>query len=383
MTTRLGPLLLQFSGSSPIRELIETELTRPNHGEASLRSLEIAISHAVPPVVEGPVITGSRLNLRHSVGELDTGGLRLSMGVKRSVTLYTVDLEGDLLGPDPVRATIYLPAHLEAWSRYTGPIARVMSRDSSTLLQVAAKNVIYEIIDTLASYRLLGIDASILHSAAISHDGRAVAITGTGGVGKSTSLLAAMDQHTDLSYLSDDMLIVDSEAHLYRHPKKIQVYEYNLSRLPNTRSAVMDSMTANRQRLWNSRVRALGPKQARIRMSAEELFGKDRVDDHGVLSAVMWVRSVSVGEPGVHRTDGVDLAQRAATALVDELWDFGRLLNLGSLLSNDVPSTAEFHNRAVSVLSNAFNEIPCYELTVPYGADPTQLVGSLRSVMEW
>jgi len=383
MTTQLGPLQLNFSGSSPIRDLIEAELTYLNDQEAPLRSMEISITHASPPIADGAAMTGSRLDLRHSVGELNGRGLRFSMGLKRSVTLYTVDLEGDLLGSDPIRVTIYLPRRLEVWSKYTELIVRGTSRDSSTLLEVAAKNVIYEIIDALASYRLLGVDASFLHAAAIAHDRKAVAIAGTGGVGKSTSLLAAMDRHRALSYLSDDRLIVDSGARLYRHSKKVQVYEYNLSQLPGTRSAVMDRMTPHRRRLWDLRVRTLGPKQARIRVSAEDLFGKSRVDDQSALSAVMWVRSTRNGEPSIQSANGNDIARKCAIALVDELWDFGRLLNLGSLLSDDVISTAEFHNKTMDVLSKAFSEIPCYDLTVPYGADPTELVDTLRSVMEW
>jgi hypothetical protein len=383
MNTQLGPLRLEITGSGPVRELIEAELEYPSDLVPTLRTLEISIVHAKPPGTERAMLSGSRLDLRHSVGETSGHGLRLSMGLKRSVTLYTVDIEGDLLGSAPVRATIFLPPNLETWARYTGPVARAVSRDSSTLIEVAAKNVIYEIIDTLAGYRLLGLGASILHSAAMSRDGRCVAITGTGGVGKSTSLLATMEQEPSVSYMSDDMMIVDTESHVYRHPKKVQVYEYNLSQLPKMRSLVMQRLTPRRRRLWDFRVLALGPKQARMRLSAEALFGPDRVDHVGTLGAVVWVKPSPSGEPTIGTISGDILARKSAIALVDELWDFGRLLNLGSLLSPDMISIAEFQELTTAVLSSALTDVPCYELTVPYRSDPTQLVESLSSVVDW
>ncbi len=378
----LGPLEVEISGDHPVRALIEQELTLSGASRHGSAMMEIQISSEPPAPMDGVQLSGSRLELRHSVSHLE-GVLRVSTGIKRGPTLYTVDIAGDLRGTDPVRVVVYLAENLATWARFVSPVTRIVSRDSSTLLEIAAKNVIYEIIDTLAAYRLPIVDAALLHSSALARNGRAVVLAGTGGVGKSTSLLAAMAQDPSWSYMSDDMVVVESDGTISRHPKRIQVYAYNVDKLPGMRATVMSHMSPWNRRLWMSRSRVLGPKQARIRLSADELFGSERVAEVGQLGSAVWIRPAPKGEPSVDQLDAAELGRRASVALVDEVWDFARLLNLGSLLTRESISVAEFQTDVESVLATAFSAVPCYELTIPYGADPQLLLSAFTSVVDW
>ncbi len=152
MSVRLGPISLVFEGSHSVRELVEAELGRPDPQAG--QSLTISVE-TDPPVTTGARIDGSRLMLRHSVAERD-GGLRFTMGLKHASTLYTVDVGVDLQHEDsaPHRLSTS-PRHLDGWSHLSSPFARMLSRDTSSLLEIAAKTGSYEIIDGIAEYRLL------------------------------------------------------------------------------------------------------------------------------------------------------------------------------------------------------------------------------------
>jgi len=380
MSARLGRLVIEFDGSHPVRDLIESELGITPAGMAG-PDLTINIG-ADPPQGAGPRLSGSRLALRHSVANID-GALRVSMGMKYGGTFYTVDVHDPLLEAGNVRVDVYLGKNLKAWSRVTTPLARLFSRDASNLLETAAKNVIYEIIDPLAEYRLLSVGSSLVHASGLNRSGRTVLLAGTGGVGKSTSLLSAMSSDTSLAYIGDDMVVVDRDGTVYRHPKRIQVYAYNVGGNPKVRRRVLAGMSRGRRLLWRTRAGLLGAKQSRTRVRAEELFGAERVDDRGELGCVIWLTTTSKGRPGIEPMEASTLAGRCGVALLDELWDFNRLMSLGSLLMPDGVTSADLQARATEVYLAAFGPVPCFEMVVPYRADPMRLAEVALSVVDW
>ncbi len=380
MSARLGRLVIEFDGNHPVRDLIESELGTAQAGAAG-PGLTIHIG-ADPPRGEGPRLSGSRLALRHSVTNID-GVLRVSMGMKYGGTFYTVDVHDPLLKPGNVRADVYIGKNLKAWSRVTTPLARLFSRDASNLLETAAKNVIYEIIDPLAEYRLLSVGSSLVHASGLNRRGRTILLAGTGGVGKSTSLLSAMSSDTSLSYIGDDMMVVDLDGTVHRHPKRIQVYAYNVAGNPDARRSLLADMSRGRRLLWRTRASLLGAKQSRTRVRAEELFGAGRVDDGGELGCVIWITPTTKGRPGIRATDASTLAGRCGVALLDELWDFNRLMSLGSLLMPDGVTSADLQARATEVYSAAFGSVPCFEMVVPYRTDPMHLADVALSVVDW
>lgn len=382
MTSTLGPLKLTISGDHPARRLIEDELSTSGGSRIFRAQMDVGVASRIPEQSEAVQLSGSRLELRHSVS-FQSETLRVSTGIKRGPTLYTVDIEGDFHRADSLRVMVYLPDGLAKWDRIASPITRLASRDSSTLLEIAAKNTIYEIIDTVGAYRLPMIDATMLHASALSRNGRAVVLAGTGGVGKSTTLLAAMEQDPTWSYVSDDMLILESNGRISRHPKRIQVYAYNVAALPALESSILSRMSTGRRRTWEVRARVLGPKQARVRIDAEDLFGSHRVEDITQLGVAAWVRPIAVGAPSIIRLEAAELARRSSIALVDEVWDFARLLNTGCLLTQGAISVSAFQTQVEEVMATAFEAIPCYELSVPYGADPRLLLDVMSSVVDW
>ncbi|MEZ5175689.1 MAG: hypothetical protein R2823_05740 [Acidimicrobiia bacterium] len=374
---------MRITGDSATTPVIVDELTRSSPPTETKSWIDFDISDGIPK--ERPVVAlaGSRLALKHGVGLHSNGVLRLHYGIKWAGTVYAVDLPAVPSSTSPMSVHIYLPRHLDRWSGATSGLLKVGSRDGSTLIQVAAKNVIYEIIDSLLAYQLLHNRSAMLHAAALCKGDRTAVLAGTGGVGKSTSLLAAMSRRQDLRYLGDDLIVIDENGRAFRHPKKVQVYDYNLDRLPETKTRLLDRLGPARRGLWTVRASWLGPKQVRMRVSAEDLFGAAQVADESQIDTVFWVVPGAVERVTSRPMDPGEAAQHAAAALVDEFWDFARLLNLGSVLTDRAMSLDAFYSDTLGVYRSAFSRGECYQLSVPRDAEPVEIVDSLSSLAGW
>jgi hypothetical protein len=307
----------------------------------------------------------------------------MSVGLRRGPTLYTVRLRTPIAEAGSFGVDVRLPRWLRSVDKATSPLATIATRDASSLAEVAAKNVIYEIIDSLVAYRLLRRGAAFLHAAGLERDGQAIVFTGSGGVGKSTSLLAAMSLDDDVRYLADDLLVVDRNGSVARHPKHTQIYQYNLSPLPELQAQVIAGLSTARRSLWATRSALLGPKQARVRLSPETLFGSRRVANTADMASVFWVMPARGGSPRSRPIPPGVIAERTTAALLDEIWDFARLLNIASLMSDHSMALAEFTQAVRSVHDRAFAGVGCFELTVPYGADPEALVEAAFDATGW
>jgi hypothetical protein len=68
-------------------------------------------------------------------------------------------------------------------------------------------------------------DKSLIHASAVAKDGKAIIFTGTGNVGKTSTVLNLIGR--GYQYLSDDWLVVGNGI-AYPLPKTIHVFDYNL-----------------------------------------------------------------------------------------------------------------------------------------------------------
>ncbi|WP_146140460.1 hypothetical protein [Zobellella endophytica] len=69
-------------------------------------------------------------------------------------------------------------------------------------------------------------DLAVVHAASISKNNECVLLTGTGGVGKSSALLSFIGDES-ISFISDDIVIVDSLGSVYSNFSWPKVYGYN------------------------------------------------------------------------------------------------------------------------------------------------------------
>jgi hypothetical protein len=81
-------------------------------------------------------------------------------------------------------------------------------------------------------------DIAPIHAAAISYKGKGILLTGTGGTGKTTAMLTLRNDK-NISFLSDDIVILSQDGLVYPNLSWPKIYGYNLLGAPNLKSQLM------------------------------------------------------------------------------------------------------------------------------------------------
>src|SRR5690606_22968318 len=66
-----------------------------------------------------------------------------------------------------------------------------------------------------------------VHASGFEKKGLGVAVFAHGGIGKTTSMLK-MVREDGWKFLSDDLAVIDAQGVMWRSPKRMQIYAYNL-----------------------------------------------------------------------------------------------------------------------------------------------------------
>lgn len=352
--------LVRVVGDGPIAELVRDELGSPG----SPTALEVRIIEGSSPgLTSGRSVSGSRALLKHRV-HADDQSFLLSLSARLGMPLYSVRLEGHPLVSGATRVEVHVD--VASWSRIADPLLRVGSRDFATVAATVAKNLIYEVIDPLLWVSLLKSRSTLVHAGALRRpDGKALLLLGGGGVGKSTSVLA-LASHPQWGYLADDLAILGVDGQVRRHPKKLQVYAYNVETVPEAGTRLLQGRSRSDLALWSTRLRLLGAKQVRRRIDAHDLFGAESVADAAPLGGTAFlVMAEDRTEPELEPMTSDDAARLAVATMFEEEWDFLRFFNAMASLDAAVPTVSELYELALQVTSEALSQVPCHRLLVP------------------
>ena len=138
-------------------------------------------------------------------------------------------------------------------------------------LERVAKNLIYNLMEPVLQLRMLQDGQTFLHSAAV-HDGDgAVVFTGWGGAGKTATSLRLIIDH-GMKFLTDDLLMVDSDARAYLYPKRMQIYAYNVAGFDELYERLMKGRGPLDRINWHVLGKLKGPKGVRRRVSAGQAY---------------------------------------------------------------------------------------------------------------
>jgi len=238
-----------------------------------------------------------------------------------------------------------------------------------------AKNFIYDVFDHLCQVVQLGLGQSYLHASAFCNGARAVALVAEGGVGKTTSVLKFVLEG-GWRYLGDDLVALDESGTLWRTPKRMQVYGYNLEGQDAlTRQLLCGRTQADRiSWAWHRRK---GGHKVRRRVAARDLLGADRIADSARATDVIYLQR---GEGDRFEREPIApdaLAQRAAVTLLHELKPLSELIAAAG--ADFLPGKDEFIERTAAVLARGMRDTNTRIVTIPVAATPDALYAFLQS----
>jgi hypothetical protein len=246
-----------------------------------------------------------------------------------------------------------------------------------------AKNFMYGVFDYVTHVAQLELGQSYIHASSLARDGEGTAIVAWGGIGKTSAALKLITEH-GFSFLSDDLGLVDETGTIWRTPKRLQVYAYNLEGEERLRSLLLDGRSVIDRASWAWKLQRRGPKGVRRRVSAEELFGAQSVARSAPLKRVFCLERGDASDFEARAITTEELSHRAAEVVMHEIEPFGlvsRALHSGHHAPL-LPTQDQVVSATRSVLRRAFEGIPVLSIRVPVSTTPTSLARYLLTLIE-
>ena len=244
--------------------------------------------------------------------------------------------------------------------------------------ETIAKNIMYNLFDLVTGAAFLEKDATYLHASTCSREDEALALIAWGGVGKTTSVLKLVTEE-GWRFMSDDLGLVDAAGTLFRTPKRLQVYAYNVAGQPELFRRVMQGRGLADRTNWHWRLARFGDKKVRRRIGAEELFGRENVAGSATLTEAIFLERADVSKLSWSDLSAEELARRSATILVDELNVLFELVVAAESHGVDtgLGTLDELRERSKAVLKRALKGKPTRCLHLPLDTGPDELAAAL------
>lgn len=247
--------------------------------------------------------------------------------------------------------------------------------------EVLAKNFMYDIFDYLAQIINLKTDQSFIHASAFTKDGRTVLIPAWGGIGKTTSMLKLVNEQ-GWKFLSDDLALISKDNKIYRTPKKLQIYAYNLENQEEIKKIFFNKRDSLDKLSWKWHLIRKGKKGVRRRISAEELFGAEKIGDSADITDVIYIERADVKDFTVEKMEISKLAKRAASTIFKEIEPFSLIASaVHSYGGNHLPNIDEVLLKTQQNIFNSLKGIDALHVKIPINANPDSLCEFLNKII--
>jgi hypothetical protein len=358
---RLGPISVLISGPCEVAEHVRSELAPVEDQSTCGPGVEFNFlnspSGTLPPswgAAEEGTLLAEHSGFRYSIARSQSGALKVDL-VKSAQ-------------PRPTLTNLAARFRFFNWN-FLSP--------SETL----AKNFIYDIFDYICQIALVECGASFIHASAVEIDGSCLLISGLGGAGKSTTALNLVLSGR-AKYLSDDLAILDQSGCVWRSPKKLQVYGYNVKGNRRATVSLLNTRTLPDKLAWHLRAFIVGNKRVRRRIRAEDLFGKSAVSKAAPLFCSVLLERTAVKKPELTEIAPETLAMNNTRILISELAPYAELASGWRLTGSraPIPDTDALVTRTSLILRSAFGHAKSKHLAIPMDAEPALLLSAIENL---
>jgi hypothetical protein len=350
----MGPLTIAIAGEGPVYEAVRAEIVEALEPSTSPADIEFRFSraarHAPCRTVGSVAISDAgprflRAGLFYGVEQADNG-------------MTVVDIASDAV----TRPVGHAVRRILDWNYLSPP-------------ELQAKIFLYDIFDWVTELHLLERGASFIHAGTLTKGGRGVAIMGWGGAGKTTSLLKLCLEE-GWAYLSDDLGLVDTAGRLYRTPKRIQIYGYNIGGQPRLAERLLRNLGPVDRLAWECRLKSKGPKGVRRRIGARAFL--DDMAETAKLTDILFLENGGPRDLELLPADTGEIARRMAAIVLAEIEPYSSLHRECRAAGIAIfPPPEEIERRVGAILAEAFAGIPAFYLRTGDKLDPNRLTRTI------
>jgi hypothetical protein len=186
--------------------------------------------------------------------------------------------------------------------------------------------------------------------------------------------------------LADDLALVDESGLVYRSPKHVQVYAYNLAGDASLAERFLAERPSLDRAHWNLSLKLRGPETVRRRIAAADAFGSHAVAEEGLLTHAVFLRKSQGGQVRLRDISYSQLAELASSVLLHELEPLPALsmAAYSTGFAVPIPRLRDLETRSTEILQGALTrrDAKVALVDVPKGTRPAQLGSFLRSYFE-
>ncbi|HEY8871283.1 MAG TPA: hypothetical protein VIM30_18075 [Candidatus Limnocylindrales bacterium] len=281
---------------------------------------------------------------------------------------------------------IRIQSSLGIWSRE--PFASLVRIPDPSFLDGPgrlAKTFFYRVFDPWTQVEQLRHGQTWVHASAATNGLATALIVAWGGVGKTSSMLQLL-RSGGWQYLADDLALVDESGLVYRSPKHVQVYAYNLAGDASLAERFLAERPSLDRAHWNLSLKLRGPETVRRRIAAADAFGSHAVAEEGLLTHAVFLRKSQGGQVRLRDISYSQLAELASSVLLHELEPLPALsmAAYSTGFAVPIPRLRDLETRSTEILQGALTrrDAKVALVDVPKGTRPAQLGSFLRSYFE-
>lgn len=306
---RLGTCVLRLQGEHPVLDLVLDELAPLRIDGEAAPDVELCVG--TPPVPPAAAV---------SLGPVTAHGDAAWCRFPRTgFEVYFAPPRPE----EPERLTVAVGPRPMPF-RMPRPLFRWVEPTFLTPVQAQAYVFLLRLVE--GSVFLLGGGTALLHAACLERDGRAVALTSAGGVGK-TSTAAALLARRGWRYLTDDIALLADDGTVAFHPRWPMVYAHNLRHDPGLRRRITGTGGWRGRLQWNV-LSAARIARRRRRVPPSALWGEERIGRAARLDVVAFLARGERDELAVEDAAAADLARRARAIMAVEQATLGEMVRL-------------------------------------------------------
>lgn len=362
----LGELVFSLCGSGETFEYLKEEFScLPTPTEVSAVDIHIVLSNGLPPPPHGAIYTKIHVGWGSGFQFISD---HLKYQVTRADGKYTVLV-------DIGRSAIQTPYTLAR---------KFVDLNYLTPAQNLAKNFMYNCFNLITGVVLSekGVGC-YLHASSMEKDGKGVALIANGGIGKTTSMLHLVSRK-GWRYLSDDIALLDRRGDLVRTPLRMQVYAYNLPGNDGLRHELMKGRSLLDKIAWWARLQIKGVHRTRRRVTADELFGSDKVAEAANCSSLLFMERMFIDKVRIEKCGSDYILSKLLNLMPKEI---GGLNDLSDALELVECGLSEFRKSSFADSLARFyqseaSSIPAYKILIPHEMSASSLLGVMENTLD-
>ena len=205
-----------------------------------------------------------------------------------------------------------------------------------------------------------------IHASAVERDSKGLMFAGTGGVGKSSTILE-LSKYSEYKFVADDICVIDENGRLYGNMAWPKIYGYNITSPEIKNMALKNRGWLDKMifELWSKR----NPARIRRKVKPDQLFDSVSIDEVQLfeLNYIFREKILIMQAQGLNVSDFVKMTKHVMLAEYSNFHNHLRWCEYNSIARGVKPliSMKVVEQRWESILSKVAERISLRKISVP------------------